>query len=65
MTGTYITNTPGSVALVVSGRNLVRLAFNTFMTELAQNNLGKELGERHTEIHNVVPADGAVVDDDI
>ena len=58
----YVANTPRRVTILVSRRDLVGLALDACIT-FSQCTIGEYSAP--TEIHDVVPADGTVVDDNV
>lgn len=61
--GTNVADTPGDSTLFAGGRSLVGLTLNTWCWLLAW--LQTQLSPRRTKIHDVVAADGTVVDDNV
>ena len=61
---TYVADAPGDCALLTGSRSLVRLALNTW-NEISIHVADLAGKGRCTEVHDVIPADGAVVDHNV
>lgn len=64
---TYVADSPSDCAFFARGRSLVRLALDAYRSKNQRSVLDRTLptARAHTQIHDVVSANGTVVNDDI
>jgi hypothetical protein len=62
---TYVANAPSNSAFLARRRRLVGLALDAYRSAVSELVGRRSEGGAHTEVHDVVPADSTVVDNDV